>query len=62
MTGSATILPPMTGVVHCARLAAMHPHRPHAPGYPANRVASLFHEVSAQRLDSPGIRAEQFQF
>ena len=38
----------------------MNPDRPQAPGYLANLMARLFHEVSGQKLTPLGIRPEQF--
>ena len=38
----------------------MHPDRPQAPGYLANLMARLFHEVSGDGLHPLGIRPEQF--
>jgi DNA-binding MarR family transcriptional regulator len=40
----------------------MHPDRPQAPGYLANLMARLFHEVSGDGLAPLGIRPEQFPF
>ena len=37
-----------------------NPDRPNAPGYLANLMARLFHEVSGQGLSPLGIRPEQF--
>lgn len=37
-----------------------NPDRPQAPGYLANLMARLFHEVSGSGLAPLGIRAEQF--
>jgi hypothetical protein len=36
------------------------PDRPQAPGYLANLMARLFHEVSAEGLAPLGVRPEQF--
>jgi hypothetical protein len=38
----------------------MHTDRPAAPGYLANLMARLFHEVSGEGLAPLGIRPEQF--
>ena len=38
----------------------MHPDRPNAPGYLANLMARLFHDVSGAGLHPLGIRPEQF--
>ena len=38
----------------------MHPDRPQAPGYLANLMARLFHEVSGEGLAPLGIRPEHF--
>lgn len=38
----------------------MHPDRPQAPGYLANLMARLFHDIAAQGLGPLGIRPEQF--
>lgn len=38
----------------------MHADRPQAPGYLANQMARLFHEVSGEGLEPLGIRPEHF--
>ena len=38
----------------------MHADRPQAPGYLANLMARLFHEVSGEGLEPLGIRPEHF--
>jgi DNA-binding MarR family transcriptional regulator len=38
----------------------MNPSRPQAPGYLANLMARLFHEISAEGLTPLGVRPAQF--
>jgi DNA-binding MarR family transcriptional regulator len=38
----------------------MHTDRPQAPGYLANLMARLFHELAGEGLEPLGIRPEQF--
>ena len=38
----------------------MNPSRPQAPGYLANLMARLFHQISAEGLTPLGVRPAQF--